>query len=62
MEDDLQFIALMKIPIIVARYAGSPVMLAKLEEAVRIHQTNEKIICTSIFVAKLLEKVVLGYR
>lgn len=60
-DDDLQFLAMMKVPIIVARYAGNPAMLEKLDIAVSIHQTNEKILLAARFVAKLLEKIVLGY-
>lgn len=57
----MQFLALMKIPIIVARYAGNPNMIAKLDACVRIHQTNEKIVVAARFVARLLEKIVLGF-
>lgn len=42
---------------IVARYAGSSMMLDKLDAAVRIHQTNEKVIAAARLSARLLEKV-----
>lgn len=32
-----------KVPILVARYAGSPHMLARVEEGVRMFQTNEEV-------------------
>ena len=60
-DDDTQFLALMKVPIVVARYAGSPMLIDKLEAIVKIHQTNEKVIASARFVARLLEKIVLGF-
>ena len=36
-------------------------MLDKIEQAVRIHQSNEKIITAARLVARLLERVILGY-
>eukprot|EP01035_Chromulina_nebulosa_P019563 gene19563-25463_t len=59
-ENDLIFMALMKVPIIVARYAGSLQMLDHLDEAISLHQTNEKVKNAAYLVAKLLEKVILG--
>jgi len=58
--DDTSFESAAKIPIIVARYAGSPMMLEKLDDAVKVHQTNEKVLHASRLAAKLLEKVILG--
>jgi ADP-ribosylglycohydrolase len=58
--DDINFESAAKIPIIVARYAGSPMMLEKLDDAVRVHQTNEKVVHATRLVAKLLERVILG--
>lgn len=58
--DDINFESAAKIPIIVARYAGSPMMLEKVEDAVRVHQTNEKVLHATRLVSKLLEKVILG--
>ena len=58
--DDTNFESAAKIPIIVARYAGSPMLLEKVDDAVRIHQTNEKVLHATRLAAKLLEKVILG--
>ena len=58
--DDTSFESAAKIPIIVARYAGSPMMLEKLDDAVKVHQTNEKVLHATRLAAKLLEKVILG--
>jgi hypothetical protein len=58
--DDMQFLALMKLPIIVARYAGSPSLIEKVEAAVRIHQSNDKVLAAARLVAKILEKIILG--
>ena len=60
-EEDMQFLAMMKIPIIVARYAGNPTLMDKLDAAVRMHQTNVRVITAARFVARLLEKIVLGF-
>lgn len=58
--DDTNFESAAKIPIIVARYAGSPMLIEKIDDAVRIHQTNEKVLHATRLAAKLLEKVILG--
>ena len=58
--DDTNFESAAKIPIIVARYAGSPMLMEKVDDAVRIHQTNEKVLHATRLAAKLLEKVILG--
>lgn len=42
-----------KVPILVARYAGQPVLLSKVAEAVHIHQSNELSVQTSLTVAKV---------
>lgn len=60
-DDDTQFLALMKVPIVVARYAGSPMLMDKLDAVVKIHQTNEKVVTSARFVARLLEKIILGF-
>jgi len=44
----------------VARYAGHPELTAKVEEAVKVHQTNPASVSASIAVAKVMERVVLG--
>ena len=38
--DNIQFLAVTKVPILVARYAGSPHLLEKVEDAVRIYQVQ----------------------
>lgn len=42
-----------------ARYAGSPQLEAKMEEAVRAHQSAPLSISTALDAAKLLEHVIL---
>ena len=37
-QDNIQFVAIAKVPILVARYAGSPYLLEKVEDAVKIYQ------------------------
>jgi hypothetical protein len=59
---DIQFWAAPKICIIVARYAGNPSMLSKIEMAVRIHQSSERVIVSAKISARLLEKVILGMK
>ena len=39
----LPFYSITKVPILVARYAGSPHMLARVEEGVRMFQTNDTV-------------------
>lgn len=58
--DDNQFLSVTKVPLIVARYAGSPMLLSKVEEAVRIQQASDSVIAATRLAARLLEKVILG--
>ena len=39
-KDNAQFLAIAKVPILVARYAGSPILLEKVEDAVRMYQVR----------------------
>ena len=52
-QDDSQAHGIIKVPILVARYAGHPELLAKVEEAVRVHQSNDVSIGASLAVAKV---------
>jgi hypothetical protein len=56
----VQVSAITKVPLIVARYAGSPMLLSKLEEAVRIQQASDEVLHATRLAARLLEKVILG--
>ena len=58
--DDDQAHIYMKIVPVVSRYAGSPEMVDKLTQAIRVHQNNEKAIAFGIVAGRLLEAVVLG--
>jgi ADP-ribosylglycohydrolase len=59
-DDDVQFLCICKVPIIVARYAGSPTLMEKITEAVQIHQTNARVVAAAKLAARLLEQVILG--
>ena len=39
-KENAQFLAIAKVPILVARYAGSPILLEKVEDAVRMYQVS----------------------
>ena len=58
--DDIQFSVISKVPIIVARYCGSPIMLDKLDSIVCITQDNSKVRFAAKLFGRLLEKVILG--
>ena len=45
---------------LVARYAGHPELLEKVEKAVRVHQANDISVSAALAMAKILERVVLG--
>lgn len=57
---DTQCLGLVKVPLIVARYAGNPKLLSMVEECVKIHQTSEAVLVVCRLAARLLEKVILG--
>jgi hypothetical protein len=59
-QHDVQFFAVTKVPILVARYAGSPQLLDRVEDAVRMFQTSETALAACRLAARLLERVVLG--
>jgi len=50
---------LVKVAIVAARYAGSPELPAKMEEAVLAHQEHPMAVATAIDAARLLEHVIL---
>ncbi len=54
---DTQFTAAMKVIVVVARYAGSPQLISKVEEVVRINHTSEVVLTAARLFARLLEKV-----
>jgi len=58
--DDNQFSVVSKVPIIVARYCGSPIMLDKLDSIVCITQDNSKVRYAAKLFGRILEKVILG--
>ena len=49
-----------KIAPVVARYAGHPDMLQKVEAAVRVTQNNDKAVEHGVMGAKILEAVIMG--
>ncbi|KAK3264704.1 hypothetical protein CYMTET_26573 [Cymbomonas tetramitiformis] len=58
--DDDQAHSLVKVAIVVARYAGKPEMLEKMEQAIRVHQDNELAVEMGLAAAQVLERIVLG--
>ncbi|GAX82764.1 hypothetical protein CEUSTIGMA_g10190.t1 [Chlamydomonas eustigma] len=58
--DDSQANALVKVPAIVARYAGRPGLVSAIEVAVRAQQNNDLAVEAAIAIGKVLERVVLG--
>ncbi len=58
--DDNQIPAFSKVPPIVARYAGDPDLLTKVEEAVRITNNNDEAVAFCLYGARALERVILG--
>eukprot|EP00983_Pelagomonas_calceolata_P010347 336025-Pelagomonas_calceolata.AAC.3 len=51
--------ALMQVPIIVAKYAGRPECMAKVEEAIRVQQNNDQAVQHGMAAARIMEKVML---
>ncbi|KAF5832232.1 hypothetical protein DUNSADRAFT_11961 [Dunaliella salina] len=49
-----------KVPILVAKYAGRPECMAKVEEAIRVQQNNDQAVRHGLAAAKIMEKVMLG--
>ena len=58
--DDGQANSLVKVPIAVARYAGGPDFLSKVEETIRVHQNNDKAVRYGLAAALLLEHIIHG--
>lgn len=58
--EDSTFYAAAKVPVIVARYAGSPQLLRFVDEAVSIQQDNQCVKTAARVFARLLERVILG--
>jgi len=57
---DVQFLSVARVPALVARYAGSPTLLQKVEDAARMYQANDVAVAACLLFARLLERVVLG--
>ena len=57
---DRQAHALVKVPALSARYAGSPELALRVEEAIRVHQDDEVAVAVGVAAAKILERVILG--
>mmetsp|Transcript_13840 Transcript_13840/g.16680 ORF Transcript_13840/g.16680 Transcript_13840/m.16680 type:complete len:399 (+) Transcript_13840:262-1458(+) len=57
--DDNQSHGMIKVPVLVARYAGSGELQARVEAAVRIHQDNVEAVDAAVAVALVLERVIL---
>jgi hypothetical protein len=58
--DDSQANSIVKAPIVVARYAGSPDFLAKVEETVRAHQNHDGAVRYGKAAALLLDHIARG--
>lgn len=58
--DDFQANCFSKIVVVVARYAGDPVLLKKAEEAIRVQQNNDNAVKYGLPAARILERVILG--
>lgn len=57
--DDFQATGIAKVPLIVARYAGSPELIPTIESMVQILQKNQLSIECSVLVGLLLERILL---
>lgn len=57
--DDYQAYGIAKVPLIVARYAGSPELETHIKSLVQILQKNELSLESSVLVGKLLERILL---
>lgn len=58
--DDHEAHIYMKIVPVTCRYAGSSELIAKVTEAIRVHQNNDKAVAFGIASARILEEVLLG--
>lgn len=58
--EDAQANAFVKLPPIVAHYAGKPELVAAVDATVRVQQNNNASAIAGLLAAKLLEKVILG--
>jgi len=58
--DDDQAHIYMKIVPVVAKYAGSPDLVDKLTQAIRVHQNNDKAVAFGTVAGRLLEAIILG--
>ncbi|KAG7457161.1 hypothetical protein MATL_G00243580 [Megalops atlanticus] len=58
--DDNQIDGIAKLAPIVARYAGKPEMLEKVEDAIRVTQNNDACVTETLAAARLLEHYILG--
>lgn len=56
---DSQAHGIIKVPLLVARYAGSPDLLPRVTAAVRVHQCGDESAAASVALARVLEHVVL---
>ncbi len=57
--EDSQAHGIIKVPLLVARYAGSPQLLPQVEAAVRVHQKSQTSVAASLALARVLELIVL---
>lgn len=46
-------VAVVQVPILVARYAGQPELASKVEEAVRVHQDNDASVAAAVAISKV---------
>ena len=46
-------------PILLAKYAGRPECMQKMEEAIRVQQNNDDAVKYGIAAAKIMERVIL---
>eukprot|EP00798_Chlamydomonas_sp_ICE-L_P031261 gene31261-6403_t len=60
-DKDTQAHCFVKVPALVARYAGSPLLPTAVDAAVRAQQNNQESVDAAMLFASILEKVVLGY-
>lgn len=58
--DDSQANCLVKVPILVARYAGSPQLEEIVEKAVRVHQASDMAVNFALAATRILNAVVSG--
>jgi len=58
--NDNQAHAIVKVPVLTARYAGSTELGTRVAEAVRVHQDSELAVTIGVMAARILERVILG--